>query len=217
MSVIRNLLVVLLIHTAIASDLLDGVHRCKKDDNPCLTTIVQNFLRALIENSFEPFQVDHIEHTYDSGEKVAFSNMNISGLKNVVLSNLKFDTITKDTGLTLDSEPEIVTDIQSNEQTSKISMKGKIRIVAEYKYSNVPNAKGEKYFMIGPNTLRCEPLGDPEVSAISGAGGEVWEGKSDEMKILQCEVSKVVFQKIINSLRENVKQFPSATYFSDLD
>ncbi|KAI5634378.1 hypothetical protein NE865_12926 [Phthorimaea operculella] len=176
MGVKRKLLVVLLIHTAIASNLLDGIQRCKTVDVPCLTNMVQTFLRALIRYSFDPYHVDHIDHTNNSGQKVALSDVNISGFRNVVLAIFMVNKITKDVALTLDGEPEIVTDIQSDGQSSKISMKGKIRTVAEYKYKNVPNAEGVNYLELGPNTLKCEPLGDPEVSAISGAGGEVWKG-----------------------------------------
>ncbi|KAI5634376.1 hypothetical protein NE865_12924 [Phthorimaea operculella] len=222
MSILRKILLVALIHTAIAddADLLNGVKRCKKDDIPCLINNIQNFLRPLLDQSFAPsYHVDHIEHTFDSGEKVAFSNVNVTDLKNTVLKALKFDTlVTKDTALTLDNEPEIVTDIQSDEQSGKISMKGKVRIVADYKYHVEHNAEGVRYFIMGPNTLKCENQGDVEVKAIGGATGEVWEGKSGEMKKnMLCEVCKVVYQDIIDSFREAVKLYPSDNYFQDLE
>ncbi|KAJ2950993.1 hypothetical protein O0L34_g5369 [Tuta absoluta] len=223
MSVIREFVVVFLVHSALSAD--DLIHPCNKDDTHCLTESAQNFLEKTSAGvpafnliAIDPFHTDLIEDTFGTGEKITFSNVTVTGLKKLVVADFKIDTKTKNVNLLMENEPEIVTDIQADGQSSRISTKGKIHMFAEYKYDLVPNAEGVNYFTVGPASLRCDPQGVPEVSALSGAGAEVWKAKSDEVKKkLLCAVSDAAFQAVMHNLRESAKFYPATSYFKDLE
>ncbi|KAI5634375.1 hypothetical protein NE865_12923 [Phthorimaea operculella] len=222
MGVIRKLLVVFLVCNALADEL---IHPCKKDDTVCLNDSAQSFLEKTSAGvpaynliAIDPFHADHFEHTFESGEKVTFKNVTVTGLKKLVVADFKIDTKTKNVNLLMENEPTIVTDIEVDGESSKISTKGKVHMFSEYKYDLVPNAEGVNYFTVGPETLRCDPQEVPEVSALSGAGADAWKAKSDEdKKKLICVLSKTAFQAVMHNLRESAKFNPSTTYFKDLD
>lgn len=241
MGVFRRLLIFVFFTSALCDEAL--LDPCEYKDVECLRRATHKFLdktaAGIPEFSImpvDPIYIQHVEYA-DPGSDIVmhFMKITVTGLKKQNVTDFQMDTTAKTVVLQSKIEANIVSDLT-------VELKGPAKFLsgtysaktvtlgtAKYNYELKPNDKGVDFFDVGPETITCESVGEPEVTLDPSFAETISKDpdaaarRADYLKrateIRQkavCKIIAVAYGTVISNLRAAAKVLPKSAFFKDI-
>ncbi|XP_047531247.1 juvenile hormone-binding protein-like [Vanessa atalanta] len=170
---------VLLFATSVLCDGGSLLIACEMDDTECLSKTTQQFLEKTCKGipeydikPIDPLFVPSLDiKLSDKAETILhYKNLTITGLKNQKFSDFKMNT--KDKSVVLQTRADLIIVGDVTIELSKVSksfngaytIKGTALGTAKYGYDFKVDDKGVEHYEVGPETLTCQAVNEPEVT-----------------------------------------------------
>ncbi|XP_045769182.1 juvenile hormone-binding protein-like [Maniola jurtina] len=211
---------------------------CKVDDTACLSKTTQQFLEKTSQGipeydikAIDPLIIDNldIEIGDDLQTVLHYKNLTITGLKNQQFSDMKMDTNAKSVVLQTRADLNIVGDVtvelgkMQKSFSGTYTLKGTALGTSSYGYSFRTDDKGVEHYEVGPETISCQTVNEPEVTL----GPELRQAidqdeilKEKKEKFKRKELQKLVFCKmvekayvtVVHNIRAAAKILPKSAF-----
>lgn len=231
---------VILFFTSVLSDGGSLLIACEVDDTECLSKTTQQFLEKTCKGipeydikPIDPLFVPSIDIVLgDKAETVLhYKNVTITGLKNQQFSDFKMDTKEKSVVLQTRADLTMVGDVTI--ELSKISksfngaytIKGTALGTAKYSYDFKVDDKGVEHYEVGPETLSCQAVNEPEITISSELRQALEDDKdlkdkkqkynSKRKEIQQnvfCKIVEKAYVTVVHNIRAAAKILPKSAF-----
>ncbi|XP_045499217.1 juvenile hormone-binding protein-like [Colias croceus] len=217
---------------------------CDITDTECLRKSTQTFLSKTAAGvpeydikAIDPQIIPSLDILFDEelGVWNHYKDLTVLGLKNQQLSAFSLDKQTKavelQTKVDLVISGDITLEAKKKEKSlpGTISIKGKALCTAKYNYDFTTDDKGVSHFVLGPETITCEPIGDldlqlnPELlkdikEATNLKEEKVYWGSHRDVnykKIFTTVVEKA-YVTVVHNIRAAAKVLPKEAFLKGL-
>ncbi|XP_023954312.1 juvenile hormone-binding protein [Bicyclus anynana] len=224
--------------TAVLSDGGSLLTPCKVHDTACLSKSTQQFLEQTSQGipqydikAIDPLFIDKLDIPIgDDLETVLhYKNININGLKNQQFSDIKMDTEAKSVALQTRATLNIIGDVTvelgklQKSLTGSYTLKATALGTSNYGYDFKTDDKGVEHYEVGPETISCQTVDEPEIvlsPELRQAIDEDEKLKEKKEIFKQNELQKLVFCKmvekayvtVVHNIRAAAKILPKSAF-----
>ncbi|XP_072932634.1 juvenile hormone-binding protein-like [Epargyreus clarus] len=213
---------------------------CRTDDVDCLTKTTSQFLSNTCKGipeydirAIDPLHISSTDYKVPDGSGLIFhfKNLEVTGLKDQTFSDFKMDTKKQDVVLTTNANINVVGDVtmergkKSKTFSGTFSLSGSVAGTATYNYSFNVDDKGVKHYIVGPEEITCQALGEnvltiaPELQQALDADPEIKvirEQNKDRIRMLRneslCHITRKAYVTLIHNLRAAAKLLPTTDF-----
>ncbi|CAH2084678.1 unnamed protein product [Euphydryas editha] len=231
---------VILFSTSVLSDGGSLLTACEVNDTECLSKTTQQFLEKTCKGipeydikPIDPLFVPSIDIKLgDKADTVLhYKNITITGLKNQQFSDFKMDTKEKSVVLQTRADLTMVGDviIEMNTITKSFNdaytIKGTALGTARYNYDFKVDDKGVEHYEVGPETLTCQAVNEPEVTHSSELRQALENDKdlkernqryNAKRKEIQqnvfCKIVEKAYVTVVHNIRAAAKILPKSAF-----
>ncbi|XP_034829034.1 juvenile hormone-binding protein-like [Maniola hyperantus] len=228
----------LLYSTCVFSDEGSLLTPCKVDDTACLSKTTQQFLEKTSHGipeydikAIDPLIINCLEIVISDDLKTVlhYKNLNITGLKNQQFSDMKMDTNAKSVVLQTRADLNIVGDVtvelgkMQKSFSGTYTLKGTALGTSSYGYSFRTDDKGVEHYEVGPETISCQTVNEPEVTlgpelrqAIDQ--DEILKEKKENFKrkdlhkSVFCKMVEKAYVTVVHNIRAAAKVMPKSAF-----
>ncbi|CAH2238390.1 juvenile hormone-binding protein-like [Pararge aegeria] len=224
-----------------ASVLTDGgslLTPCKVDDTECLSKTTQQFLEKTCQGipeydikPIDPLFIPDLDIVVgdDLETKLHYKNLTITGLKNQQFSDMKMDTEAKSVVLQTRADLNIIGTVIvelskiHKSITGSYTLKGTALGTSRYGYGFRTDDKGIEHYEVGPETISCQTVNEPEVTL----GPELREAieqddslkekkenfkKKELQKLVFCKMVEKAYVTVVHNIRAAAKILPKSAF-----
>ncbi|CAH0587010.1 unnamed protein product [Chrysodeixis includens] len=216
---------------------------CSKDDVPCVVKGTEDFLSATYKGikeydikPLDPLFFPNLDVVVDEeiGLIFKFTNLNVTGLKNMKLLDYKMATDTKSVEYKTKTILHLVSDVDIKLNKNNKHFNGLYTATTtafetvNYHYSL--EKKGDiEHFVIGPETTTCEIIEEPEVTLsdelqtalnndedVTMHKKNYAEKKFHIRKTTLCKIMDACIAAFISNVRTLTAKLPKTAFFKDI-
>ncbi|XP_050679003.1 juvenile hormone-binding protein-like isoform X2 [Leptidea sinapis] len=232
-------LIILFVSSGVLCDGGSLLTPCGRDDPDCLQKSTAKFLEntanglpAYDIRRIDPLSIPSLDYDLDNGLILHYKNLTVKGLKDQELSQFRIDINEKgvkfQTKANLTAEGEIVIEINKTGRSfsGPFSIKGIALGTMRYGYGISTDDKGVQHFVVGPETISCQAVGEPDVQLNSelkkaiAEGTEVNKGEDYKTKCLEmrqkilCSIVDEAYVSVVHNIRASAKILPKEAFLT---
>lgn len=216
---------------------------CSTDDLKCLSSATETFMSKTYGGvpewgikPVDPLIISslHIDTDKVMGLEFHFTNLSITGMKKVKITDFKIDMIEHTALLQMKADVTITGNINILLSRFNKSFNGdytaKTSVIGTSKYpTTLKKVNSTDYFVVGPEKTKCHIPENPEVTLGTELQTALdkdpdalnmkpeWESRQvDLRKLMLCEMAQEVFRTIIHNIRASAEILPKNAFFNNI-
>ncbi|XP_038213991.1 juvenile hormone-binding protein-like [Zerene cesonia] len=217
---------------------------CDITDTECLRKSTQTFLAKTAAGvpeydikAIDPLIIPSLDILFNEelGMSNHYKNLTVVGLKNQQLSSFSLNKETKavelQTKVNLVISGDITLEAKKKEKSlpGTISIKGSALCTAKYNYNFQTDDKGVSHFVLGPEIITCDPIGDPDLQLNPELVKDIKEAtdlkeekvywgshREENYKKIFCSIVGEAYVTVVHNIRAAAKVLPKEAFLKDL-